>query len=494
MPISTAVDPSRVARAVGILAQYQDFSGGSVKALQPRVALLGQGNTGTTYSSAKRLITGGAAEVGSTYGYGSPLHLAALELLPPNGDGIGAIPLTVYPLVDGTTAATGSITPSGVATGSAVIYVVAGGIRSQAISIVTGDSVAAQTGKITAAIAATTNMPVTAVDGVTDVDLTAKWKGASGNLVSIEIEDSTGTGVTYAVAAMAAGAGDPAVETALALMGEVWETHVVNCLGYSNTTALGKIFDHGDARWGALTRRPYTAMCATAEANAATLITAGDLRKTDRVNVILAVPGSRDFPARLAARAVARVAVLMGRNPPTDYAVLPLSGISPGLDSVQFSSSVRDQLVKAGISTTEVRDSVVVLSDTVTLYHPTGEDPPAYRYVVDIAKLQVLLYNLGLEFDAAKWAGAPLIPDDQPTTNPNAKKPRTAKGACASIVDAHGLAAILSDTATTIPLIQAEIDAGNPKRLNLQVPVKLSGNSNVISLTLNFGFYFGVAA
>lgn len=494
MTISTAVDPSRVARAVGILAQYVDFSGGSVKALQPRIALLAQGNTGTVYSSAKRLITGGAAEVAATYGYGSPAHLAALELYPPNGDGVGSIPVTVYPLVDGTTAAAGSITPSGAATGSGVVYFVIGGVYSQPVSIVNADSVAVQTAKIVAAINATLSMPATAVDGTTDVDLTSKWKGASANGILIEVEGYEDTGVTYAITAMSAGAGDPAVETALALMGDVWETHLVNALDYSNTTALGKILDHGGARWGALTHKPYTALCASVLTSSATLIAAGDARKSDKVNCILAVPGSRDLPARIAARAAARIAVLMGLNPPTDYARLPLSGIDQGTDAQQFDSSARDQLVKAGISTTEVRDGVVVLSDTVTLYHPDGEVPPAFRYVVDIAKLQVLLYNLALEFEAAKWAGAPLIPDDQPTTNANAKKPRTAKAAAAAIVDAHGLAAILADTVTTIPLIQAEIDGSNPKRLNLLVPVKLSGNSNVISMTLNFGFYFGTPA
>ena len=37
----------------------------------------------------------------------------------------------------------------------------------------------------------------------------------------------------------------------------------------------------------------------------------------------------------------------------------------------------------------------------------------------------------------------------------------------------------------------AEIDSQNPKRLNVSTTVKLSNNTNIISVDLNFGFNFG---
>jgi len=98
-----------------------------------------------------------------------------------------------------------------------------------------------------------------------------------------------------------------------------------------------------------------------------------------------------------------------------------------------------------------------------------------------------------LIFAVAEWDGAPLIPDDQPTVNRTAKKPKMAVAAVASMLDSLGLNAIISDPETAKANTFAEIDSGNPKRLNLVTTVQLSGNTNIISVDLQFGFFFGTA-
>jgi len=127
----------------------------------------------------------------------------------------------------------------------------------------------------------------------------------------------------------------------------------------------------------------------------------------------------------------------------------------------------------------------------VTFYHPTGDPTPAYRFVVDIVKLQNILFNLDLIFATDEWDGAPLIPDDQPTVNRDAKKPKTAVAAVAAMLDSLGLNAIISDPETAKLNTIAEIDSQNPKRLNLVTTVQLSGNTNIKSIDLEFGFFFG---
>jgi phage tail sheath gpL-like len=141
-----------------------------------------------------------------------------------------------------------------------------------------------------------------------------------------------------------------------------------------------------------------------------------------------------------------------------------------------------------------VNDSVVSLSDVVTFYHPTGDPIQAYRYVVDIVKLQNVIYNLDLIFSAQEWAAAPLIPDDQATVNPNARTPKAAKAEIAGMLDNLGLQAIISDPASAKKAIVANINSSNPKRLDVQVTVQLSGNSNIKSVDLFFGFFFGADA
>jgi phage tail sheath gpL-like len=259
-----------------------------------------------------------------------------------------------------------------------------------------------------------------------------------------------------------------------------------------DSATLDKYEAWGDARWGADVKKPAMVFCGSSETNDATMIALGDGRKADRVNGVVRVPGSESMPCQIAARAVARIAVVANGNPPHDYGGLKLTGVAPGTDAQQDNYAARDALVQAGIGTTTIEDGVVLMSDTVLFYHPDGELPPAYRYVCDVVKLQNLIFNLDLIFNAPEWDGAPLIPDGQPTTNPTARTPSTAKAAVNSLIDAFALLAILSDPESTKPLTTAAIDGSNPKRLNIALTVKLSGNANIISIDFNFGFYFGV--
>lgn len=217
-----------------------------------------------------------------------------------------------------------------------------------------------------------------------------------------------------------------------------------------------------------------------------------DARKTDRTNCQVVAPGSEDLPLQIAARQLARVAVVANNNPPRDYGSQQATGLTPGADGDQWTYAERDQAVKAGSSTIEVRDGVVTIGDIITMYHPTGDPIPAYRYVVDIVKLQNIIFNIDLIFNTPAWDGAPLIPDDQPTANRDARKPKSAVAAVNAMIDSLALNAILSDPETAKGRTLAEISSTNPKRLDINITVQLSGNTNIISIDLNFGFYFGV--
>jgi phage tail sheath gpL-like len=214
-------------------------------------------------------------------------------------------------------------------------------------------------------------------------------------------------------------------------------------------------------------------------------------RSDDRVNVQLIAEGSPNLPFVIAARQLARIAKVANDNPPRDYGSQRATGLIPGADEVQFNYTQRDAIVKGGSSTTEVRDGVVNVSDVVTSYAPEGEVPPAYRFVCDVVKLQQVIYNFKLKFQNADWDGAPMIPDNQPTVNPSAKKPKMWIAAANGILDALGLQAILSDVETAKTKTTCTQDPTNPKRYNASVTIQLGGNANIGDLTLNWGFFFG---
>lgn len=495
MAISTAVDISAVARVVGIKTAFKDLRGGGVLFLPQRIAVVGQGATAATYSTTKAQYTSAFA-VGQAFGFGSPLHLAAKQLMPTNGDGVGTVPVTFYPLDDDVSgvAATGTITPSGAATGAASFRVKVNNTVSEQFVVSAGDSVATITAAITSAMSAVLDLPVTVVDGVTTVNVTSKWKGASANDIYVEVvatsEDNSG--ISFAIAQPSGGLVNPSVSGALAQIGNVWETLVLNCLDIADTTSLDLYQTEGEGRWGALVRKPLVVFTGNTAVTVSNATVVSDARKTDRVNAQLVAPGSKDLPLVVAARQLSRIAVIANNNPPRDYGSVEATGLVAGADGDQWTFADRDSAIKKGSSTVEVKDGVVNLSDTVTFYHPDGDPIPAYRYVCDIVKIQNILFNLDLIFATPEWDGAPLIPDDQPTVNRDAKKPKMAVAAVASMLDSLALNAVISDPETAKANTIAAISDQNPKRLDVRTTVQLSGNTNIISIDLDFGFYFGI--
>jgi phage tail sheath gpL-like len=458
-----------------------------------RIAVLAQGATASTFPTDKEQVFD-ADYVGQKYGTGSPLHLIMRRLKPAEGGGVGNIPITLYPLDDAGTgvAATGDVTPSLGTIVQAAYKVRAGNIDSAPFLVEVGDAVADVVDKMVIACNSVPAFPLIAADGTTKLDLTAKWKGLTGNDIEVEIIGPTGQGADWAFTQPAGGLVNPEVDTALTLVGNVWETIVINGLG-TDSDALDALAAFGEARWAPLVRKPLVSVFGNTEATVATAYAVTDARKTDRVNVQAVNPGSKDLPFVVATELAVRIANTANGNPARDYCAQALPGLVPGADSVQWDGAKREAAVVAGCSTVEVVDSVVRVSDTVTCYHPTGEAIPKYRYVCDLMKLWQVIYNLGLVFDAPEWAGAPLIPDFQPTANPTAKKPKMAKAAAAKIVDDLALEAILADPDVSKAAIIAAISSTNAKRLDLRVPVFLSGNTNIISTDLLFSFYYGGA-
>lgn len=495
MPISTAVDIPAVARVVGIATAFKDLRAGGILYLPQRVAVVGQGSTAAAFDTTKRQVTS-AVEAANLYGFGSPVHLAVKQLLPVNGDGVGTIPVTVYPLVDdgAGVAATGDITPSVAQTEDASYIVRVNNIDSEEFVISIGDTVAIVTAAITSAINAVLDMSAIAVDGTTIVNLTSKWEGESANDISVEIVGSATAGTTFALTQPSGGLVNPDVQDALGQVGNVWETMVLNCMDIADTATLDTYATFGEGRWGALVRKPLVVFTGNTATTVTSATSISDARKTDRTNSQLIAPGSTDLPFVVAARQLARIVKVANNNPPRDYGSQDATGLTPGTDGEQWTYLDRDSAVKKGSSTIEVKDGVVNISDTVTFYHPTGDPIPAYRYVVDIVKLQNILFNLDLIFATQEWDGAPLIPDEQPTTNRSAKKPKMAVAAVASMLDSLGLEAIISAPEAAKASTVAGINEQNPKRLDLATTVQLSGNTNIISVDLNFGFYFGTVA
>jgi len=150
-------------------------------------------------------------------------------------------------------AATGKIavgTPSLTQAQVLTIYIAGQRVR---IPVLVGDTDEDIAANLVAEINKTPGLPVTAaVNGTeaSEVDLTARHKGTLGNFILIErglLEEDgnlghTGSGLELTITAMANGAGDPDITSALANLGEDEFDWIV--LPYSDATNLGAISDY----------------------------------------------------------------------------------------------------------------------------------------------------------------------------------------------------------------------------------------------------------
>ena len=488
------VDVSAISRVLGTDVQEANFNKGNSYYLPQRIAIVGQGNSDSQYDTKKYTVLN-AEEVGQKFGYGSPLHLATEMLLPANNDGIGAIPLTIYALKDknNAIAATGEIAITGTATETKAFKIYIGGISAQVV-ISKSDSAENSLKKIKEAIDGVLEMPCkTSEVGEGKLTLTAKWKGESGNQISINIEDAIVSGLTISKTNFANGAVNPDVDEALSQIKDVWETFILNCLNYNDADTLEKYRNFGVGRWANTIKKPCLVAHGCADDFATrTAITNASAQINDYINFLVVSVGSEELPFRIAARGLAKdIVTTANNNPATNYKGT-LTQLKAGDDIKQEDYTVRDKAVKLGSSTNIKIGDSAALNDTVTFYHPASDKLKVRAYVCDIVKTMNVLYNCELIFASDEWKGAPLLPDsDTNINNVNAKQPKDAKTELISLALSLNKDAIISDSAFTLENIEASIDSQNPKRLNWKFPVKISGNVEVISGEIYTGVYLG---
>ena len=102
-----------------------------------------------------------------------------------------------------------------------------------------------------------------------------------------------------------------------------------------------------------------------------------------------------------------------------------------------------------------------------------------------------IVYNLRLITEAPDVKASPLLPEDQPTSNPTAKTTKDFKTWFANLAVSLGDNAIISDVDFTIKNMTVKIDSANSKRVNYKFPTKVSGNIEIVDGEVLFGQYVG---
>lgn len=264
-------------------------------------------------------------------------------------------------------AATGTLTITGTATstGTLALYIAGKQVR---VAVTATDEAAAIATAIAAAVNADTTLPVTAAAALGVVTLTCRWKGATGNDIDVRLNyygEQTPKGIAVAIVAMAAGATNPDVADAIAVMGEEWYNWIV--CPYTDAANLTALEAELDSRWGPTRQigaRAFTAF----RGNHADTVTHGDGRNNPHVTCMgtnIAPQPTWIWSAVNATVAAAALAI----DPARPLQTLKLTGLMAPAIGVQWLDNERDKLLNDGIATYKCgSDGSVMIERQITMY------------------------------------------------------------------------------------------------------------------------------
>ncbi|MFN7308365.1 MAG: phage tail sheath N-terminal beta-sandwich domain-containing protein, partial [Acetobacteraceae bacterium] len=249
-----------------------------------RVLIMGQRLTAGTIAQGVPIRVIDAAQARTYFGRGSNLahmfeawfaNLSLVEVWGIAMDDVG-----------GGVQATGTITVTGPSTAAGVIALMIGGRRIE-VSVASGTAATAIATAIGAAITAALDLPVTATVASAVVTLTARHRGEIGNAIDVRhsflATDVLPAGTGLTIVAMASGAQNPVVTTALDAVAETWFTDFVT--PWTDATNMAALEARMATNWGPLVQRDGHGWAGLSGAHG-TLTTYGAGRNSPNVSII----------------------------------------------------------------------------------------------------------------------------------------------------------------------------------------------------------------
>ena len=113
----------------------------------------------------------------------------------------------------------------------------------------------------------------------------------------------------------------------------------------------------------------------------------------------------------------------------------------------------------------------------------------SWRYLTTILKLQAKVYSLDQLCSGEPFSRAIIVGDADKTSKRYAISPKTAKAYAIKLIDDLWIPQAWSKNRDTIVAgIVAEIDSGNPARINLLIPDVMSAELAIMAVKYEWGF------
>lgn len=456
-----------------------------------RTLIIGQITAAGTLTPNVPVLSQSVTEAISSAGAGS--LLARMVSAYRKNDSFGEV--WYLPLADdgAAVAASGTITVGAAATGSGTISLYIGG-QLVSVAVSSGQTTAQIATAIGAAINAATNLAVTAAVAASVVTVTAKNKGIDGNDIDIRLnyQGSVGgeqlpAGVTVAIVAMANGAANPALTTALANLQDLAFDFIVSPYTDSaSIAAISAFLNDQTGRWSwsnQLYGHCFIAKRGTSSALATFGATVNDQHLT--------CMGFNDSPSpgsEWAAAVAGAAAVSLRADPVRPLQTVSIAGVlAPPLQS-RFLLSQRNTLLFDGISTFTVDSAGTIAIENLITTYQTNALGQADNSYLQVETMFTLAYVLGQlkSVITSKYARVKLAADGtrlQPGSN--VVTPSVIKADLIATYRSMEPGYVQQSDVFAANLV-VEKDATNPNRVNVLWPGVLTGGLRIFALLAQF--------
>lgn len=387
MPVSFNYIPAGNGVRVPLFYAEMDNSQAGYFSQPIRTLLIGQKLSAGSASAGVPVLVSSPGMAISYFGRGSMLArmLATYRLSDPTGE------VWCLPVADNGAgvAATGTITVGGPATAVGTINLYIAGQNVQ-VSVGSSDSANTIAASIASAINLVTDLPVTASPTTNVVTLTCRWKGATGN--DITMQDSfrsqaggetlpAGVILTYNGSGyLTSGATNPTLTSTITAMGDDPYDFVIH--PYTDSTSLDAFsVEYGDAsgRWS-WSRQVYGHCYTALRGTLSDLTTAGGARN-DAHHTIAGI--DKDCPNpnwEYAAAYGGRNAVFIAADPARPTQTGQLTGLLAPRPGKRFIWTERNSLLTYGIATSFVVSGVIQIERAITTYQKNSfaQADPSY--------------------------------------------------------------------------------------------------------------------
>jgi len=460
-----------------------------------RTLLIGQKLTSGTAAVNTAMIVSTEAQAKALFGVGSMLArmMAAYRAQDPFGE---VWCIAVADAASGV-AATGTITVAGPATAAGTISLYIAGQRVT-VGVASGDAATAIATAIAAAINAATDLPVTATATTATVTLTCRWKGLTGN--DITVLDSfrgtagsealpAGVALTYSAATLAGGTLNPTLAGApIAAMGDDEYDFVIH--PYTDSASLDALdaeMNDSTGRWS-WSRQVYGHCYSALRGTLSALVTAGGLRNGPH-HTVAAIDADCPAPSwEYAAAYGGQNAVAIKADPARPTQSLAMVGLLVPRAGKRFLLSERQSLLGYGIATSYVSGGYLRVERAVTTYQKNawGQGDTSYLDSETLHTITYITRNLRSRI-TNKYPRHKLANDGTRFGAGQAiVTPSVIRGELLSAYADMEEAGIVENSALFAKYLVVERNASNPNRVDVLLPPDLVNQLRVFAVLNQF--------